>query len=129
MTVKEIAEIVKNGLFEEHDIYGLRADRDGLNVGDTLNNSHQWWQDDPSELGEECEYDEERGLWDGGELDGTCTIGLPDYACDFEKEIEKALKRIQMYGKNIYLVGGDNAGCGNDIDEVLISNAVIVAKI
>ena len=129
MTVKEIAEIVKNGLFEEHDIYGLRADRDGLNVGDPLNNSHQWWQDDPAEWGEECEYNEERGLWDGGELDGTCTIGLPDYACDFEKEIEKALKRIQMYGKNIYLVGGDNAGRGNDIDEVLISNAVIVAKI
>lgn len=129
MTIKEIAEIVKNGLFEEHDIYGFRADREGLEAGDTLENSHQWYQDDPSEWGEECEYNEERGLWDGGELDGTCTIGLPDYECDFEAEIKKALERIQMYGKNIYLVGGDNAGQGNDIGEVLISNAVIVAKV
>ena len=129
MTVKEIAEIVKNGLFNEHDIYGLRADRAGIEAGETFENSHQWYQDDPSEWGEECEYNEEMQMWDGGELDGTCTIGLPDYACDFEKEIAKALERVQMYGDNIYLVGGDNAGQGNDIGETIIANAVCIARI
>ena len=129
MTVKEIAEIVKNGLFNEHDVYGLRADRDGIEAGDTFEVSHQWYQDDPSEWGEECEYNEEMQMWDGGELDGTCTIGLPDYACDFEKEIAKALERVQMYGDNIYLVGGDNAGQGNDIGETIIANAVCIARI
>lgn len=129
MTAREIAEIVRNGLFNEHDIYGLRADRDGIEVGDTFEASHQWYQDDPSEWGEECEYNEDMQMWDGGELDGTCTIGLPDYACDFEKEIEKALERVQMYGDNIYLVGGDNAGQGNDIGETIIANAVCIAKI
>ena len=68
-------------------------------------------------------------MWDAGELDGTCTIGLPDYACDFEKEIAKALERVQMYGDNIYLVGGDNAGQGNDIGETIIANAVCIARI
>ena len=129
MTVKEIAEIVKNGLFNEHDVYGLRADRDGIEAGDTFEASHQWYQDDPSEWGEECEYNEEMQMWDGGELDGTCTIGLPDYACDFEKKIAEALERVQMYGDHIYLVGGDNAGQGNDIDEVIIANAVCIAEI
>lgn len=129
MTIKEIAEIVRNGLFEEHEIYGLRADREGLAIGDELENSHQWYQDDPADWGEECEYDESRGMWDAGELDGTCAIGLPDYECDFEKESEAALKRARMYGKNIYLIAGDNAGQGNDIGEILISNAVVVAII
>ena len=129
MTAREIAEIVRNGLFEEHDIYGFRADREDLETGDVLENSHQWYQDDPSEWGEECEYNEEMQMWDGGELDGTCTIGLPDYACDFEKKIAEALERVQMYGDHIYLVGGDNAGQGNDIGETIIANAVCIARI
>lgn len=129
MTVKEIAEIVKKGLFNEYEVYGLRADREDVEVGDSFENSHQWWQDDPSDWGEDCEFNEEMQCWDGGELDGTCTIGLPDYECDFEAEIENALNRVKMYGNAIYLVGGDNAGHGNDIGETLIANAVCVARI
>lgn len=130
MKATEIVAIVKKGLTDcEYGIYGLRADRDGIEVGDSFENSHQWYQDDPADWGEECEYNEDMGLWDGGELDGTCTIGLPDYECDWDNEVADALKRVQMYGKNIYLVAGDNAGQGNDIGEVLIANAVCVAKI
>ena len=42
MKAAEIVAIVKKGLADcEYDIYGLRADRDGIEVGDSFENSHQ----------------------------------------------------------------------------------------
>ena len=89
MTIKEIAEIVKNGLFEEHDIYGFRADREDLETGDVLENSHQWYQDDPSNWGEDLPYNEEMGFWDGGELPGVCTLRVRDWP---------TVEQIHQYG-------------------------------
>lgn len=126
MTVNKILEIIESG---EHEAYGIRRDRAGLEVGHEFDNSHQWWQDDPSEWGEECEYNEDLGLWDGGELDGICTLRISDRPT--VEEIEKVLKRSEMYAINgpAYLVGGDWAEGGNDIGESIIHNGVCVAVI
>lgn len=125
MTAQEILEIISEG---KHEFYGLRMDRAGIEVGQIFDNSHQWYQDDPADWGEECEYVEEMKMWDGGELNGVCTIGIRDYPT--LKDVEKALDRVSMYlGESIYLVGGDDAEGGNDIGESIIRNGECMAII
>lgn len=116
MTAQEIMAIIEAG---EFNFYGIRADRAGIEVGETFENSHQWYQDDPSDWGEECEFNEDMDMWDGGELDGVCTIGIKDFP--ELKDIEAVLDRAAMYdGESIYLVGGNCAEGGNDIGESII---------
>lgn len=92
-----------------------------LIVGIALKN--QWYQDDPSEWGEDLPYNEELGLWDGGELDGTCAITID------ENEVEKAIDASNRYdGDHLYLIASSNAWGGNDYMEVLMSNAVVIAE-
>lgn len=125
MTAKGILEIINSG---EYDFYGIRRDREGLTVGHHFENSHQWWQDDPSEWGEDCEFNEDLGLWDGGELDGVCTLRISAYPT--EDEIERVLNASEVYAFDktaMYLVGGDWSECGNDIGESIIQNGVCVA--
>lgn len=125
MTAQEIKAIVEAG---EFDFYGIRADRSGIEVGETFENSHQWYQDDPSDWGEECEFNEEMDMWDGGELDGVCTIGIKDFP--ELKDIETVLDRAAMYdGESIYLVGGNCAEGGNDIGENIIRAGKCLAVI
>lgn len=128
MTAQDILEIIENS---EYDYFGIRRDRDGLEVGHEFENSHQWWQDDPSDWDEggEYEYNEEMGCWDGGELDGVCTLRLSDWPT--AEEIERVLKASEMYSDNgpAYLVGGDWAEGGNDIGESIIHNGVCIAVI
>lgn len=126
MTANEILEIIDNG---EYERYGIRHSRTLPEIGQGLENSHQWWQDDPSEWGGACEFNAELGLWDGGELPGVCTIGIPDYPTI--ESIEKALKLSDDYKSfgPAFLVGGDWAEGGNDIGELIIHNGVCVAAL
>lgn len=140
MTANEIFEIMKEA-YENSDneleYFGLRFSSEEFNVGDHLENSHQWYQDDPADWGEECEYNEKLGLWDGGELNGVCTVGLPDcYQWDYDDTITNIDRAIKCalgykYGDhtNCYLIGGNNAEGGNDPMELIISNAVVISKI
>lgn len=113
------------------NFYGIRADRPGIEVGEHFANSHQWWQDDPSDWGEECEYNEERGFWDGGELPGTCSIGLGDFPTveSIAEAIERARGYIYGNSTNLYLIRGNGCEGGNDIGESIIYNAEMVAEI
>lgn len=125
MTAQEILNTIESG---EFDFYGLRADREGIAVGDTFENSHQWYQDDPEEWGEECEFNEALDMWDGGELNGVCRIGIKDFPK--VKDIEEALKRVAIYsGESVYLVGGYSAEGGNDIWESIINEGQCVAVV
>lgn len=132
MTAQEILNIIN----ADEDFtfgcsyYGLRADRSGIEAGDCFENSHQWYQDDPSDWGEECEYNDDLQMWDGGELDGTCSIGLGD--CPTVKSIEAAIKCASIYcgdASTLYLIKGDSCEAGNDIGESIIRNAECVAII
>lgn len=113
--------------------YGLRADHSGIERGERFENSHQWYQDDPSDWDEygEYEYNDDLDMWDGGELDGTCTIGLGDFPT--VESIQAVLERVSgyLYGNadTIYLVRGTGAEGGNDIDETIISNATCVGTV
>ena len=132
LTAKEILEIIAND--EEHEAFGLRADRAGIEIGETLANSHQWYQDwqewwgdfpeDDYNADPEHPYNAEMGCWDDGELDGVCTIGISTEMS--EAEIEQAMKAISVYldglHTEIYLVVGDMGQGGNDIGEIIISD-------
>lgn len=136
MTAREIMELINSDM--EHEAFGLRADRKGIEIGDAFDNSHQWYQDWQDGWGEfprddynadpDHPYNENMGCWDDGELDGVCTIGI---VRPTEKAIDKALKAIRGYVDDchteIYLVGGSWAQGGNDIGESIIMDAVRIA--
>lgn len=128
MTVESIMKAVENECF---DYFGIRVDS-GIryNVGDIANNSHQLWQD--PEYDEDgdlvCPYIEDgiyAGFYDGGELDGTCVIKFDP---EDEKSIKAAIKMINTYyGDNIHVLGGDYAESGNDMGEIIIRDAQVLA--
>lgn len=127
MTVEDIKKVIEG---TEFDFYGIRVD-DGIryNVGDTANNSRQLWQDpDFDEDGELIyPYIEDgiyKGFYDGGELDGTCTIG---FGAEDEESIARAIEQISIYcGDYIHVLGGDYAEGGNDSGELIISDAEVL---
>lgn len=127
LTVEDIKKAIGGTEFE---FYGIRVD-DGIryNIGDTANNSRQLWQDpDFDEDGELIyPYIEDgiyKGFYDGGELDGTCTIG---FDAEDEESIAKAIDMISAYlGDCIHVLGGDYAQDGNDRGELIISNAEVL---
>lgn len=119
MTIEEIKTLIKKS---EYEVYGIRVDDNvKYNVGDTCYKSHQWWQDEPYE---DCdlEYNEDMSCWDGGELPGTCALLVT------EKNVEKILKQSEMYiGDYVTLIAGNVYELGNDIGEIIIENAIVLA--
>lgn len=138
MNANKIFELMKAAYDENEalECFGLRYTSEEYVAGDQLENSHQWYQDDPTVWGEECEYNADLGMWDGGELPGVCTIELP-YVHQWYDEngsiraIENAVNTAEAYryGDNthLYLVGGTDGEGGNDTDELIIRNPVVVA--
>ena len=107
----------------EYEFFGLRHDSHVYAIGEEVNRSHQWYQDDPSEWGEELPYNEELGLWDGGELEGTCAIEVED------GNIENAMRVSAGYeGGHLYLIASEEAWGGNDYMESIMAEAVVVAE-
>lgn len=127
MILKAISE-------SENEFFGLRYDNNNYSINDRCENSHQWYQDADNldgyeELTEE-ELDElynsEIGCYDAGELEGTCCIKVT------EDTIDDALNRIKMYKYDdaceLLLISGDYAEEGNDVEEIIIENAIVIAK-
>lgn len=128
MSEQEIREIIER---DEYEFYGLRCDDAEYGVGSQCNNSHNWYQDDPNEGLDEDDpwfmpYNKALGLWDGGELNGTCAVMV---SADTVNYAIKALKSYALCGKNAYLIAGDYAQGGNDSCELIISDAIVLAKI
>ena len=127
LTVEDIKKAISGTEFE---FYGLRVD-DGIryNIGDTANNSRQLFQDpDFDEDGDliypYIEDGVNRGMYDAGELDGTCTIGFDS---EDDASIAKALEQIKIYlGDYIHVLGGDYAEVGNDRGELIIRDAEVL---
>lgn len=138
MTAREILDLM---LDDDHNYFGLRCDRDGIEAGTALENSHQWFQDwqdawgelpDPDDYNSDPDhpYNDDIGCWDDGELNGVCTVGIMGLS---EAAVEAALERINQYvwgdHQSIYLVAGDSCEGGNDIDELIIEDGTVIAKI
>lgn len=122
----DILDVINMG---EYDYYGIRVDDHLYDVGDTCYNSHQLFQDpdydyDGNLIYPYCESGPYEGLYDAGELDGTCAIGI------FQDNIETALKHSKCYsGSHMYLLGSEWAHDGNDQDELVMEDAKVLMKI
>ena len=121
LTKDNIVKVISEN--SEYEFFGLRHDSNAYEIGEVVNRSHQWYQDDPSEWGEDLPYNAELGLWDGGELDGTCAVEVT------EGGVEQAIKESNKYdGGHLYLIASHEACGGNDYMEILMSDAVVVAE-
>jgi hypothetical protein len=138
-------------LMDDYDIFGLRADRAGIEAGHIFAPSHQLFQDYPGywEKGKDIfndpdfPYDEDLGLWDAGELDGVCCVRI-GHPYDAKSEavmrahlmtvVDNAIKRVDIYTsdyyRSVYLVAGNTRHeGGNDIDEVIINDGICLGDI
>lgn len=116
MTQKILEALIESNY--NYRYYGLRSTNGKYEVGQELHSSVDS-SDDGIENGEP-------------ELDGTCATGFGYLAFDEDdtEEIEKALEINSGYKQNhLYLIAGNDVEYGEDEQEIIISNAVIVAEI
>ena len=129
MTVSEIKKMIEN---TEYNFYGLRADDAEYESGDIANRSHQLYQDpDFDECGELLyPYIEDgpySGFYDAGELNGTCAVKFDPYDDD---SIQSAIDTVSSYcGDRVYIIAGDDAYNGNDVDEIIIEDAEVIGEV
>lgn len=121
-------EDIKKGINrKDFDFYGIRVDEEiHYNIGEIFNNSHQLLQDPVWDDDGELVYPliEGEGLYDAGELDGTCVIGFDP---DDDDSIAFAIEQIKIYsGNHFHLLGGNDAESGNDTAELIIRNAEVL---
>ena len=123
--IEMIKEILELG---EHLYYGLRKDNRDYEIREELEVSHQWFQDAEYDFQTDelvFPFDEEMRLYDAGELDGTCAIEIEE-----GDNVEEKVNYMKMYtGKNLYLVASDCAGNGNDHHELIMENAIVLARL
>ena len=127
-TIKKICEEA------DFTYFGLRADDMEYRIGDICNNSHQLFQDPDFDEDGELIYlaieDPESpyyGFYDAGELDGTCAVKFDP---EDENSIRAALETVKMYsGKNLYIIAGYSIEHGNDADEIIIEDAIVLGRL
>lgn len=95
---------------------GIRHDDNVYQLGDELENSHDWPE----------------GNWTETELDGACAIDVAD-ACSYDSldELkEMAIKRLndsnEYLNENVYLISGTSHEYGNDPNEVILRNPEVI---
>lgn len=121
LTKDNVVKVMKEN--NSYEFFGLRHDEHAYAIGEEVSRSHQWYQDDPADWGEDLPYNEELGLWDGGELDGTCAVEVT------EGGVEQAIKEANKYdGGHLYLIASSDAWGGNDYKEIVMADAIVVAE-
>ena len=95
---------------------GIRHDDNVYQLGDELENSHDWPE----------------GNWTETELDGACAIDVAD-ACSYDSldELkEMAIRRLndsnEYLNENVYLISGTSHEYGNDPNEVILRNPEVI---
>lgn len=125
MDIRRAIEIINEG---NYDVYAVKCGNNGAEIGEILDNSHNWFQDADNiegfyEMSEEEQddiYNAELGCYDGGELNGASCVKVD------EENIEEIIERVsKIYGISgeIVLVGGYDYESGNDVDEIIVANA------
>lgn len=105
MTKKEIIKNIAKRINEikdaypEYDRIGIRVQENEFKKGEILNNSYIWID----------------GEMTDDELDGTCAVNLDD------AELAKG-----YYGDHIALIAGDYTEWGQDLGEIIITNAQVL---
>lgn len=95
---------------------GIRHDDNVYQLGDELENSHDWPE----------------GNWTETELDGACAIDVAD-VCSYDSldELkETAIRRLndsnEYLNENVYLISGTSHEYGNDPNEVILRNPEVI---
>nr|DAI19553.1 MAG TPA: hypothetical protein [Caudoviricetes sp.] len=110
---------VKNERGDKYFRFGIRTDSREFAVGDEMPCSLRW---------DDCCPTEE-------ELDGTCATNIywddwtaiEDEIDDIAEGVERALKiQLEHYGNPKYIIAGEDFDYGEDNDEVIIKNAVVI---
>ena len=128
--IKAVVEAIRHyGEDGNYDpFYGIRGDDRELAVGDKFGNSHQLY----SRPVDGAEYIG-AGLYDAGELDGTCvwTIGL--YSAFYEPDeenIRRAIEQAQLFGEHVYLVRSKcPSKTGEEMGELIVEGAYVALKL
>jgi hypothetical protein len=118
---KIMAAIIESGNTYCH--YGLRTDDLELTIGQELD-----WSIDGSYEGETATAETGEQVY----LNGTCATGFGFlwYDEDDREAVEKAVNTNSEYiGKHKYLIAGSSCEYGDDTDEIIIPDAVVVAII
>lgn len=123
-----VKEILKKVCDEGYSVVAIRhiAEDEHYNVGDTCRNSYEWnYEMDHST------YEDEEPI----ELDGTCgynIVRFADFDIDELEEAEQifktALEESSIYSGDVVIIAGDSYTYGNDENEVIISDACVIAK-
>lgn len=117
--IKKYAEMEKDSWLTG-TYYGIRITDKRLEIGDECECSHELYQDPTFDEDGELVYPyiEDIGLYDAGELDGTCSISIHS-----RRAVELANRYL---GEHMYIIAGNAAEEGNDPDEIIISDAKVV---
>lgn len=121
MEVKDIKFVALDRESLDCGEFGVRFSEDPYKMEDIFPESYDWYQTE-----ELLEAD-----WDEALLGGTCTIGLDKFGFDslkdLKEDIVKQLKPADEYfGEYVYLVSGEFAGGGDDINERVIKDATVI---
>lgn len=123
--VKDILRKVNEEGFSVVAIRHLAYDED-YQVGDFCRNSFDW----NYEL-DHSSYEDDEPI----ELDGTCGYCIygfewldDDELQEAEKMFENALKESSVYPGKIVVIAGNDYTCGSDENEVIISDACVIAR-
>lgn len=120
-------DIIKAIKESNYHFFGIRhlADDENYEVDDLCRRSYDW----------NYEYDcSTYGTDEPQELPGTCAYSTGiDVAWDSDEEIseklEKALLGSECYSGRPVIIAGDNYTYGNDEQEIIIENAVVIAAL
>ena len=108
--------------------YGIRGDDRELEVGVKIGNSHQLYQD-PIDGAEYIGA----GLYDAGELDGTCVWSIGLYSAFYEPDeenIRRAIEQAKLFGEHVYLVRSKcPAKSGEEPGELIVEGAYVALKL
>ena len=103
----EIAEAME--LDSKYGYIGIRTQEQSFELGEMTHNSKVWDDGDETDI----------------ELDGVCCTSLSKLA-DIKSY---QLRQVTYYGEHIAIIAGDRAEYGEDLGELIIADATVVAII
>ena len=96
---------------------GIRYDDNAYQLGDELENSHDWPE----------------GNWTETELDGACAVNMMSSGGDYQDldefkkhAIEQLNDSNEYLNENVYLISGTSYEYGNDPNEVILTNPEVI---
>lgn len=129
--MQELVDAIKRANENHYHVFGVRkvdSKYETVNAGERMADSYDW----------DCENDTSCRNTTGEMLGGASAINVlvddlwMDGSDDDEiaEEIANAVQKVSLYfGDTVYLVAGESYDYGNDNDEIIIEDAIALAKV